>query len=337
MSPTRLRLSIDRHSDDSHDNAMFTTAPAANRVYIDSQGRPHDPDFISHIFAHPNHELLAARRRAKGKAARRLSQTGLIQDFDSDDDIDSDDDLRSSSNTPPDPFRTYSNRRSAQSYYSPTSSMAHTQSASTTSQPCAEDVVPAIAKSSPFPSTPAAYKAYQQRRARYTTPTTTARPTSVCSSQTNTYNYSYASGQHSNSPTSWRHTASLLTPAADDDEPTSTTSSPVSDRWSLRRWSRSSPKPDLDDLPEWAEKSPRRVLRKRRTEVLSELNEDDASVNQHITEEQEDCVPSCTEALRRQWQTLVLRVTLSTHRAKRRLSPRRRRDSQNSYSEKIGT
>lgn len=81
----------------------------------------------------------------------------------------------------------------------------------------------------------------------------------------------------------------------------------------------------LDDEPELTEeKTPRRLLKKKRTDILSELNEDEDEARVTAAQEDpEEYTPSCTTALKRQWQSIVVRFTLSTHRAKRRLRPRR--------------
>lgn len=67
----------------------------------------------------------------------------------------------------------------------------------------------------------------------------------------------------------------------------------------------------------------RRVLKKKRTDVLSELNEDEPIVAADTQEDDDEYAHSCAYALKRQWQSIVLHVTLSTHRAKRRLRPKK--------------
>lgn len=304
MSPprvSRLRLSIDSDRDQAFDASQMyqhshSHSSSANRVFIDSEGRPHDPEFISHIF--PSND--AARRSTK--KARRLSQvrtnasfffhptrprvvvrttrpiplsmltdrrfsitpiqTGLIQDpAYSDDDMDADDDVLL------DPFRNYATaavtptRRSVQSqyYYSPTASPTM------------------AAKTSLYPATPAAYRAYQARR----TSRFAAAPQSSTASSSNTPTNS--------SPPSWQHTASLLAESPDTMQADDSSYSPASERWSLRKWSKSSPsRPPamLDDEPDWNdEKAARRVLKKKRADALSELDEDEEHVNTEDPEE----------------------------------------------------
>lgn len=96
--------------------------------------------------------------------------------------------------------------------------------------------------------------------------------------------FSHSSG--SNSPRSWQQTASLL------GEP--------------------------DDLP--TPSRARRLLRKRPT-MVTEMDEEDEDEDSRVTEVADEEVPTCGEALKRQWQSMILHITLSAHRAKRRIRP----------------
>ncbi|KAG8946033.1 hypothetical protein FRC04_012152 [Tulasnella sp. 424] len=112
MSPrSRLRLSVesarsDRELADSQQFYQYTQhSPNTNRVFIDSKGQPHDPDFMSHMF--PDQSAYK-KRKMEAERARRASMGRLDQD---DDDYHSDDDLMASGSN--DPFRA----RSTFSYY----------------------------------------------------------------------------------------------------------------------------------------------------------------------------------------------------------------------------
>ncbi|KAG8930648.1 hypothetical protein FRC00_001049 [Tulasnella sp. 408] len=138
MSPrSRLRLSVessrsDRELADSQQFYQYTQhSPNTNRVFIDSKGQPHDPDFMSHMF--PDQSAYK-KRKMEAERARRASM-GRHED---DDDYNSDDDLMSGGATSSDPFRARSTHYAPQpsrnnysssygsAYSTPTPSWQHT-------------------------------------------------------------------------------------------------------------------------------------------------------------------------------------------------------------------
>ncbi|KAG8926910.1 hypothetical protein FRC01_008238 [Tulasnella sp. 417] len=142
MSPrSRLRLSVessrsDRELADSQQFYQYTQhSPNTNKVFIDSKGQPHDPDFMSHMF--PDQSAYK-KRRMEAERARRASMGRHDDDHD---DYNSDDELMSSGSASNDPFRArstysyypaqparnnYSSSYGSSSYSTPTPSWQHT-------------------------------------------------------------------------------------------------------------------------------------------------------------------------------------------------------------------
>ncbi|KAG8971625.1 hypothetical protein FRB90_010431, partial [Tulasnella sp. 427] len=93
MSPRRLRLSTessrsDRDFQDSQQFYQYTQhSPNSNRVFIDSKGQAHDPDFMSHMFPDQN---AYRKKKIEAEKARRVSMGRYDDD---DDDYTSDDNL----------------------------------------------------------------------------------------------------------------------------------------------------------------------------------------------------------------------------------------------------
>ncbi|KAG8879666.1 hypothetical protein FRB98_005576 [Tulasnella sp. 332] len=300
----RVRISSERRSEDSSHTRDYSylepspsTSYTAPRVLIDSHGTAHDPDFLSHILS--EHRELTKRRAASNQKAKRLGQRGLIYNDDSDSeedsDYDSDADLNNNgrSSRRSDPFRSPTPGRSAQSYYVETPSMEARR-------------IRIAQQAQAIPG---------HRRTSFATP-------------------SPSSG---NSPPA-RYLLTPSTPSSTpalelDNEESSTSLS--SDRWSLKkRWSKR-----LGDVPEQHERDGLNLkpntLKKREPNqppfVLHDEEDEEGRVVQD--DDCDDETPTCAEALRRQWQSIVVRVTLSAHRAKRRLRPRRDSD----INEKFGT
>jgi hypothetical protein len=119
------------------------------------------------------------------------------------------------------------------------------------------------------------------------------------------------------------------TPLLEEESDMAPSASP-SDRWSIKRWSRK-----LEDVPEHSGKP--NTLKKKEPEQppLVFQGDEDADDETPMRGDDQDEVPTCSEALRRQWQAIVVRVMLSTHRAKRRLRPKKR--DTHLYNEKFGT
>ncbi|KAG9012055.1 hypothetical protein FRB93_002198 [Tulasnella sp. JGI-2019a] len=315
MSPTRtmrVRISSERRSEDSsytRDYSYLEPSPStsysAPRVLIDSHGTAHDPDFLSHILS--DHRELTKRRAASNQKAKRLSQRGLIYNQDdSDSEVDSDDEDVSDSDMPrssrrlssrADPFRSSSaTERSAQSYYVETPSM----------------------------------EARRLRIAAQAQPGN--RRTSFATSTTFT---SSSSGSSPNSQARYLLAPSNTssTPMLEEDMEETPAAVSSASGWSLkRRWSKR-----LVDVPEHdgPATKPNTLKKKEPSQPPFVFHDDDEEEDdQHAIEaDSEDETYTCGEALRRQWQSIVVRVTLSAHRAKRRLRSKRNSD----FNEKLGT
>ncbi|KAG8925915.1 hypothetical protein FRC02_009348 [Tulasnella sp. 418] len=288
MSPTRTRsrnVQYDLYDDLYILDPEYSQRPSTStKVYVDAEGRIHDPEYK--LF--PSNHL-----RRSSSSSKRTSQMN----------IDSDNSDQEDSDVENDAFRTFGRRPMIRPSSSPSSSRSSSS----------------LSSNAFYPSTPAARARAQARRARlYPPPTQTLSHPSL-------------------NPWTPPPLFEELDQSTHDIDNDTSSNSPVSDSWSLRRkFSKSSIRPRGpfekesrnygDNIPEEDDYSmsgdvsnrrhSRRVLQKRRPalEGMENLPENPPSTKR----DWDDSVPSCSYSIRRRWQTIVLSVSLSTFRAKRR-------------------
>ncbi|KAG8968306.1 hypothetical protein FRC03_007962 [Tulasnella sp. 419] len=259
----------------------------------------------------------------------------------------------------PDPFRGYSPRYAPQSYYSSgaltasnSSAIVHNHRHSYAHETPSNPLPPRHINLDTYPSTPAAMAKYEAKRARlYPYSSTTLPRTSMDRGRGWPFNSVSLIEESNDNPFE-------SSPTAVDDTSPSSYSSGGSEKWGLKRWSRISSiskpvhsndytdefavvneKSAVQTIPEEAEVQRlipqlRNVLHRKKEPLQrtytdpvpepvseQEVRQDSSPkvLKKDRNDDEDDYVPTCTDAIRQQWYTMSLSLRLGLHRTKLKL------------------